>query len=254
LPGTSVIFTATLSAVSPSTGTPTGTVIFKYAGTPFYTNTLAGGSTTATNSTLPHGNDAITAEYSGNTYFLTSTGSLTQVIDTPPVGGTHYLGATVSTTLTVSASVLASLDYDADNDTLTITAVSSPSAHGTVSLSGGNVIYTPTTSYVGADSFTYTISDGYTGGTATSTASVTVSLGKATSVLYPPTVGAGVVNLVGYGIPTHAYDIQRSPDLSTWTAISLSTYPSGITAASNGIILYTDTNPLTTAYYRLVVH
>ncbi len=251
LPGTSVVFTATVTGA----GTPTGTVQFKTNGVALGAAATLNGSGIATiaSTTLAHGNVSVTAEYSGGGGFLTSTGSLTQVIDTPPTAGAHNLGATLNTPLAVSATTLAGLDYDADGDPLTITAVGSAS-HGTVGLSGGTITYTPTTSYVGTDAFTYTISDGYTGGTATSTANVTVRLGKATSVLYPPTVGIGVVNLVGYGIPGHAYDVQRSPDLSTWTTISLTAYASGITAAANGIVLYTDTNPLSTAYYRLAVH
>ena len=45
--------------------------------------------------------------------------------------------------------------------------------HGSVELKDGKVLYTPAKDYFGADSFTYTISDG-NGGTATGTVSVTV--------------------------------------------------------------------------------
>jgi hypothetical protein len=250
----SLTFTATLPSDA------TSTVNFLTNGVLFDTETLSSGSATSLSITnLPRGTNEITVQYAGDSNYLGSTNDLTggQVVTNhPPVGGTHFLGATLNTTLSVSASALANQDYDADGDTLTITAVSGTSTNGgAVTLSGGNVNYMPVNNYVGPDQFTYTISDGYPGGTATSTADVTVSALMATSVLYPPSIGAGVVNLVGYGIPTHAYDVQRSPDLSTWTTISLGSYPSGITATSgNGIILYSDTNSLSTAYYRLVVH
>lgn len=63
------------------------------------------------------------------------------------------------------------LDSDPDGDTLTITSVSTASK-GTASLSGGTSIgYAPGGTAYGADSFTYTVSDGR-GGTATATVNV----------------------------------------------------------------------------------
>jgi hypothetical protein len=66
-------------------------------------------------------------------------------------------------------------DSDPDGDPLTITAAAD-GAHGTVTITGGGsgLTYAPEVDYNGADSFTYTISDGQ-GGTDTATVSVTVS-------------------------------------------------------------------------------
>jgi outer membrane protein OmpA-like peptidoglycan-associated protein len=64
-------------------------------------------------------------------------------------------------------------DSDPNNDVLTITTVSTP-AHGSAVISTGGISYTPAAGYSGADSFTYTISDGR-GGSATATVSVTVN-------------------------------------------------------------------------------
>jgi hypothetical protein len=80
----------------------------------------------------------------------------------------------VNTALNISASALAALHYDADGDTLTITAVSSTSTNGppnNVSLTAGTITYTPATDFVGADQFTYTISDGWSTRRALSTIS-----------------------------------------------------------------------------------
>jgi hypothetical protein len=63
-------------------------------------------------------------------------------------------------------------DSDPDGDTLSIQSVTQ-GAHGTVSINGGNVSYTPDTAYKGMDSFTYTVSDGK-GGTAIGKVDVTV--------------------------------------------------------------------------------
>ena len=83
LTGASVTFTATVT----SGGSPvsTGTVTFTEGGT-----TLAGpvalnaaGQASFSTSTLAEGSHLITAAYSGSTGFLTSSGSVTQVVDTP---------------------------------------------------------------------------------------------------------------------------------------------------------------------------
>ena len=70
-----------------------------------------------------------------------------------------------------SLNVLAN-DSDPDGDTLSITGVTAP-AHGTAVVLNTRVSYTPTAGYTGADTFTYTITDGK-GGTATATVAITV--------------------------------------------------------------------------------
>ena len=65
-------------------------------------------------------------------------------------------------------------DSDVDLDTLSITGTSDPS-NGSVQINGDNTLtYTPDQHYFGADSFTYTISDG-AGGTDTATVNITVN-------------------------------------------------------------------------------
>lgn len=61
-------------------------------------------------------------------------------------------------------------------ETLTVTAVGTPSQGGTVTVgsAGANVKYTPAENFAGTETFTYTISDG-NGGTATATATMTVT-------------------------------------------------------------------------------
>lgn len=57
---------------------------------------------------------------------------------------------------------------------LSLTSVGTPS-HGTVSVSGGQVVYTPAQGYTGADFFTYVASSG----TSTATATVYIGVGTA---------------------------------------------------------------------------
>ncbi|MFI7543389.1 Ig-like domain-containing protein [Actinoplanes sp. NPDC049599] len=71
-----------------------------------------------------------------------------------------------------STLTLTGNDTDADGDTLAVTAVGT-AGYGTAALVSGAVSYTPDGGYTGADTFTYTVSDGR-GGTDTATVTVTV--------------------------------------------------------------------------------
>ncbi|HYN84597.1 MAG TPA: cadherin-like domain-containing protein [Pyrinomonadaceae bacterium] len=64
-------------------------------------------------------------------------------------------------------------DGDADGDPLAVVSVTQ-GAHGSVTNNGANVSYTPAPDYFGADSFTYTVSDGQ-GGLATATVDINVA-------------------------------------------------------------------------------
>ena len=82
--GQPVTFTATVAVVSPGTGTPTGTVTFDDNGTQIGTGTLTAGVATFSTSSLAVGTQSITAVYSGDTNFTTSTSSAhSQVVNTP---------------------------------------------------------------------------------------------------------------------------------------------------------------------------
>jgi VCBS repeat-containing protein len=62
-------------------------------------------------------------------------------------------------------------DSDPDGDALTISAVSVPE-HGMATIDSGRIRYTPDANFFGADSFTYTLSDGKETGTAAVTVKV----------------------------------------------------------------------------------
>ena len=97
------------------------------------------------------------------------------------VSATNHAPVAVADSLTVGRNAPATAvnvlgnDTDADLDTLTITA-KADGAKGSVVITGGGtgLTYHPTTDATGADSFTYTISDGH-GGTDTGTVSVTIN-------------------------------------------------------------------------------
>ncbi len=81
--------------------------------------------------------------------------------------------AQMNTALNLTASTLLINDADSDGDPLTLLSVQD-ATHGTVSLIGNDVVFTPADGYYGNASFTYTASDGH-GGTATATVDVLVN-------------------------------------------------------------------------------
>lgn len=74
-----VTFTATVSPQS--SGTPAGTIVFKDGTTTLKTVTLSGSVAKFTTSTLASGTHQITATYSGDIDFTTSSGALTQTVN-----------------------------------------------------------------------------------------------------------------------------------------------------------------------------
>jgi Ca2+-binding RTX toxin-like protein len=91
----------------------------------------------------------------------------------PPVANPDSATTAQNTAVTLEASTLLANDTDADGDTLSLTGVSNP-VNGSVTVSNGNVIFTPSTNFTGNASFDYSISDGKGG---TSSANVSVAVG-----------------------------------------------------------------------------
>jgi hypothetical protein len=84
-PGTNVTFTATVSAVPPTTGAPMGDVVFLANDVPFSTNGLVGGSVGASITSLPLGTNTVLAQYAAQGNYLSSTGSVQQVVQSAVV-------------------------------------------------------------------------------------------------------------------------------------------------------------------------
>ncbi|KIQ25679.1 hypothetical protein RT97_23645, partial [Variovorax paradoxus] len=91
---------------------------------------------------------------SGNVSTLTIT--VLPVADAP-VANPDTVAATEDTPLSIPAATLVGNDTDVDGDTLTISSVQG-AVNGTVSLVGGNVVFTPAPNFNGTASFTYTVS------------------------------------------------------------------------------------------------
>jgi hypothetical protein len=108
-------------------------------------------------------------------------------------------------------------DSDPEGDSLSLVSVTD-SPNGTTTISGGNVVYTPDSGYVGSDSFVYTASDG-NGGTDTATVSVTVSA---------PT-----------GATIHVADLDPTPTLQkrSWTARARIRVHTGTHSNRSGVVV-----------------
>ena len=251
LPGSNVSFTVSLSAVPTGSGVPSGTVQFLTNGAAFGGPvSLTNGVASLTSTLVPHGSNAVTAQYAGDGNFFGSTNSLVQVVNTPPVPGAFALGLNRNTSASFTTTKLAKATTDADHDALSIAAVNSPSSQsGTVSLSGTTITYTAPTNYVGADTFSYTVSDSFT--TATGTVTVTVRPGGLSSFITSLTPQPnGSMQLIASGSPGLAYLIQactNSSLLGPWITIGTNA------ALTNGLVLYLDQDSTNfpSRYYRL---
>ena len=80
--------------------------------------------------------------------------------------------ATVTDGTSATIPVLAN-DSDPDGDPLTIIAVTAP-LHGTATIAGSTIVYTPAIGFSGGDTFRYTIGDGH-GGSASANVSVNIA-------------------------------------------------------------------------------
>jgi subtilisin-like proprotein convertase family protein len=250
LPGSNVTFTATISAVAPGAGTPTGTVNFRIDGGVLGSGTLSGGVATFTTNTLAHGSHTIVAEYAGDVNFTGTTNALAQdqVINTPPVAGNVTIMRNPALSVKVRLSTLLANASDADGDALNITVSSTSASNAAITVSGGWVFYTPPTGFTNADSFTYTVTDGH-GGSATGTVTVAIQVDNAPSqnlVITP--LGGNQYLINASGIPGYTYRLQYSDVTGpfVWQDIE------SATADSTGKFSYTDTSGAPMRFYRTV--
>ncbi len=263
--GQSVSFTANVAAVAPGSGTRTGSVQFLIDGVNFGSPvTLSGGTATSTaTSSLAIGNHTVTATYSGDSNFTTSSGSLS--------GGQNVNQA--GTTTAVASSVNPSVFGQSVSFTATVSAVAPGSGTRTgtvqflidgsnfgspVPLSGGTATsgltssltvgsHTVTATYSGDSNFT-TSSGSLTGGQTVNKSSTTTALASSAptssfgqSVTFTATVSASGG---GSGTPSGIVTFKDgaatlgtgtlSSGQATFTTSSLTTGTHTITAAYGG--------------------
>lgn len=144
--GQSVTYTATVSAASPGSGTPTGSVEFQSNGVDLPSCSavaLTGDAAQCVvSSGLPAGTSAITAIYSGDTNYTTSTGSLNQKVNKDAVveqavasANPVKPGASVTFTATVAAKAPGS-----GTPTGTVTFSVTNNQFAQINCTGGNTV------------------------------------------------------------------------------------------------------------------
>lgn len=133
----------------------------------------------------------VTGSNSGSSSNVVSLGGGGPVNQTPTANA-----SSLSTTQNASATVTLS-GTDPENDPLTFTIASQP-AHGSASLSGAVVTYTPTSGYNGADQFTFSVSDNHGNTSLVAGVQVTVTpLAGAPVIVSQPTPSSTVVDQGG---------------------------------------------------------
>lgn len=129
--GQPTILTATIAAVSPGSGSPTGTVEFFNGATSLGTATISGNVATLTTSALPLGTSSLTAHFQGDANFAASTSAVKVQTVSP---------ATTTTLVAAPNSIKF-------GESVTLTATVAPvSGTGTIS---GNVIFMSGTTPLG---------------------------------------------------------------------------------------------------------
>ncbi len=235
--GQPVTFTAVVTGFPGAV--PTSTVTFTYTppgGAPTSlgpTQSLAAGTTpgtaTATISTsaLPLGASTITATYSCDANFLTAMGSVMQTVKgAPPLARDDSYTTLANTPLTVTAA-RGLLVNDTPGTPLATASKASGPAHGVATVnSDGSFTYTPTTNYVGGDSFTYTLTS--SAGTSTATVRLTVTAASVTALTLTAPAGGASGNS-----GTSAMPVVKGGDTLALTVVGV--YNNGTTGPVTGL-------------------
>ena len=246
--GQPVTFTATVSANSPGSGTPTGSVTFYHGSTSLGTVTLTGNTASFISvSPLPVGSDSIRASYSGDPNLKSSTGTLSQTVNqdsttivVASAADPSAFGQSVSFTAIVSASAPGS-----GTPTGSVTFTNGTTTLGTVALSGGIASYSTAKIATGLDTITATYNGSSSfvasSGNLTQTVNHDATTTSVASSLNPSTYGQPVTfsatvsaNSPGSGTPTGTvtfYDGTTSIGTGTLSGgkatIKMSTLPAG---------------------------
>ena len=179
---------------------------------------------------------------------LAVSGTISVVANHPPVAQNTNLSTSQNRPAFLDVNKLLALCSDPDNDPVSFVSVS-PSTNGaTVTYLNGVVTYTPVTDFVGADEFSFTVSDS-SGGQAVGKVEVLVYPGNLPSLNIVSAGREGAnFKFTFAGIPGRNYQVQRATAITgPWS--TLATVP----AAAGGLTTFVDTEPPAgPAYYRTV--
>jgi hypothetical protein len=190
------------------------------------------------------------AEYAGDGNFLGSTNQLSpsQVANTPPVAGAITIQRDPARGVKIAVAALLGKVTDEDGDPITFVGTSATSLNnGTLVRSGDWIFYTPAAGFTNADSFTYSVSDGYVTVTGSVTVDIRVELNSSVNLAIA-NQGNGSHVIHGDGIPGRTYTIQYADGVphDNWQTLGTAT------ADSVGQFEFTDTSGSSQRYYRSV--
>lgn len=172
--------------------TSTGTY---YSNANYFATSKTNGPLTAPASSASGGNGVYrygsgglfpSATYGASNYWVDVVFNQTTVNGAPIAANDNGFVATYNSQLTIAASAVLANDSDPDGDALTITTAGG-AVNGAVAYNSqtNSLVFTPTSGYTGAASFTYTISDGR-GGTSTAAVNLTVAAPSTATSLFSP--------------------------------------------------------------------
>ncbi len=246
--GSPITFTTTVSSdPSSSAGVPTGTVTFTDNGAalPNGTVPLAGNTATFTISTLTLGTHIITATYSGDAIFATSTASVTQtvgqgstttIISAPSV--TYGLNGIVTVTISsVSGVPIGSVSLSVDSGPTTTQALSNGSTVFTI-VKPAVGSHTLTATYVGQGNFLGSTADG----------SLAVGQGATTTLISAPTVNYGANGIVMVTVSSPSGTPTGNVSLSWDTGTATQTLNGSGSATFTITSPFAGVHPLTATY------
>jgi outer membrane protein OmpA-like peptidoglycan-associated protein len=151
--------------------------------------------------------------------------------------------ATATATGATSINVLGN-DSDPDGTALTLQSITQP-ANGTATISGGRVSYTPRAGFSGADSFTYTATDG----SCARTANVRVAVSAPVAA---PTCTADfyvVSGLLPSELPVLSNDRSSAPPLSIVSVTQPTLAGATVTINANNILTFRPPGPFATTTF-----
>ena len=165
-------------------------------------------------------------------------------VNSPPVANGDAYSTPGNTALVVAAPGVLANDTDANGDPLTASKNANP-LHGTVTVNAnGSFTYTPTTGYVGPDSFKYKASDGTAQSTA-ATVSITVTSSNAAPVATADSYSTAqntALNVPAPGVLSNDTDANGDP----LTAAKITNPGHGsVTLNADGSFTYTPTTGYT---------